>query len=137
MGENHELFDLVALYILKRAYDSFPMPVDILHSEIAEAIRPAGGGALSVAITYTPGFLERNGYIHRHGLVGLQADDSATRGFRASLNDKGLLALKKPSLSQPGITVHERIRTVFVYGIEGMSPAMAATLISDVISPSS
>jgi hypothetical protein len=137
MGENHEFFDLVALYILKRAYDAFPVPIDILHSEIIEAIRPEGGGALSVAMAYTPGFLERNGYIHRHGLVGSQADDSATRGFRASLNDKGLLALKKPSLSQPSITVHERIRTVFVYGAEGISPAMAASLISEVISPHS
>jgi len=137
MGENHELFDLVALYILKRAYDAFPVPVDILHSEIIEAIRPEGAGALSVAIAYTPGFLERNGYIHRCSLVGSQSDDGATRGFRASLNDKGLLALKKPSPSQKDVTVYERIRSVFIYGAQAVPPAVAAALIGEVISPHS
>jgi len=132
MAENHELFDLVALYILKRAYDAFPVPSDILHKEIVDAIRPSGSQALSVSIAYTPGFLERNGYIHRYGQVGSSTNENATRGFRISLNDKGLIALKMPSPTQPGSTVYERIRTAFITGAETIAPETAASLIRDV-----
>lgn len=137
MAENHELFDLVALYILKRAYDTFPIPTDILHTEIIEAIRPERGGALSVSIAYTPGFLERNGYIHRYGMVGSPTSDGSAKGFRVSLNDKGLLALKMPSPTEPGITVYERIRSAFITGAETIKPKAAASLICDVFSTGS
>ncbi len=132
MAENHELFDLVALYILKRAYDTFPVPSDILHTEIVNAIRPEGGRALSISIAYTPGFLERNGYIHRYGSVGSSTNDTCSKGFRVSLNDKGLVALKMPSPAQPKATVYERIRTAFITGADMVPAATAACLIRDV-----
>ena len=132
MAENHELFDLVALYILKRAYDTFPVPSDILHTEIVDAIRPEGSRALSISIAYTPGFLERNGYIHRYGSVGSSSHDGASKGLRVSLNDKGLAAVKMPSPSEPKATVYERIRTAFITGAETVSADKAAGLIRDV-----
>jgi hypothetical protein len=135
MAENHELFDLVALYILKRAYDTFPVPSDILHTEIMDAIRPEGSRALSISIAYTPGFLERNGYIHRYGSVGSSAHDTSSKGLRISLNDKGLVALKMPSPAEPKNTVYERIRTAFITGAEMVPADTAASLIRDVFQP--
>jgi len=132
MAENHELFDLVALYILKRAYDTFPVPSDILHAEIVTAIRPEGCRALSVSIAYTPGFLERNGYIHRYGSVGSSAHDGSSKGLRVSLNDKGLVALKMPSPAEPKATAYERIRTAFIAGAETVTAETASSLIRDV-----
>ena len=78
-------------------------------------------------MTYVPGFLERNGYIH-----GFDTLSSETQ-WRFALNDKGLLALRRPSLSDPEKTTYERIKEAASSGVWNISHGTAANLISAVL----
>jgi hypothetical protein len=129
MSANHETFDKAAIFFLNTAYERFPLPVELAGPKpVREATQPDATPAdTDFIIVYAFEFLARNGYIEKY--------KTGKSTWRFSLNDKGLLALKRPTLSNPQESVYDRIKQATAGGLWNISQGAAANIISGILLP--
>jgi hypothetical protein len=137
-------FNLAALYFLGRAYDEHPIPVTVQRADILNAIAPMPGEDeeseredrknASFEVGYTFNFLVENDY--------LKAMDTLNAGgWRVVLKDKGLLALKKPTLADPSETLGDRakkwVTEIAGAGLKEVGKKAGAELIDQILNAGS